>query len=526
MCRGVSIKADFTSCTLPAIVLPSKTYLPETNMGDEDHAGSTCWTATRPGRIDTVKSRPRAALALLSVAQFVDVLGITIAIVALPSIQRDLGFPQQDLQLVVSIYALFFGGFLMLTGRAADLYGRRRMFMAGLALFASGSLACGLASAPGFLVVARAAQGLGAALVVPAALSMLTVAFSEGAARNRALGVWTAAAAGGGAAGFFLGGVITGALGWRWVFLVNVPVAAVSVALAPVLLAESRDPEASRRLDMAGAAMITGGLFFLIYGFTRAQDAGVASFSSWGSLVLALMLLVGFRLVEQRAENPMVPLGLFHSPALMGANLVAFVLTAVTSPASMLATLQLQQVLGYSPSAAGIAFVPFSLSVVVASFVGSWLIGRIGARATMVSGLIVVGAAMVIFSGISIDGGLAYVVMGGSLSGFGLGCAAVASTAAGTSAASRDDRGLVSGLLNTAAQVGHAVGIAVLVTIAATRTDALAVGREPTAADVVSGFRLAFYVGATIALAGALAAFLINERSPKVIGGQTPSRRG
>jgi EmrB/QacA subfamily drug resistance transporter len=463
-----------------------------------------------------VKPRPRAALALLSVAQFVDVLSITIAIVALPSIQRDLSFPQRDLQWVVSIYALLFGGFLMISGRAADLYGRRRMFMAGLALFASASLACGLASTPGSLVVARAAQGLGAALVVPAALSILTVTFSEGAARNRALGVWTAAAAGGGATGFFVGGVITGALGWRWVFLVNVPVAAVSCALAPLLLTESRDPKASRRLDMAGATTVTAGLLVLIYGFTRPQGAGVASPVTWGSLLLALMLLVSFGLIERRAEHPMVPLRLFHSRTLMGASLVAFVLTAVTSPSSVLGTLYLQQVLGYSPSAAGIAFVPFSLSVIVASFAGSWLIGRIGPRATMFWGLIAVSAAIVIFSGISVDGGLGYVVVGAALSGCGLGCAAVASTAAGTSAASSHDQGLVSGLLNTAAQVGHALGIAVLVTIAAARTDALAVGGEPTAAELVSGFRLAFYVGATIAIGGALAAFLaVNERSPQ-----------
>jgi EmrB/QacA subfamily drug resistance transporter len=468
-----------------------------------------------------VTSRPRAALALLCVAQFVDVLSITIAIVALPSLQRDLGFPQQDLQWVVSTYALLFGGFLMVAGRAADLYGRRRMFMAGLALFASASLACGLAVAPIFLVVARAAQGLGAALVVPAALSILTVTFSEGAVRNRALGVWTAAAAGGGATGFFLGGVITGALGWRWVFLVNVPVAAVSCALAPLLLLESRDRNASRRLDRAGATTVTVGLLVLIYGFTRAQVAGVASPVTWGSLVLSMMLLVNFGFIERRAEHPMVPLRLFHSRTLMGASLVAFVLTAVTSPSSVLGTLYLQQVLGYSPSAAGLAFMPFSLSVIVASIVGSWLIGRIGARAAMVWGLIAVGAAIVIFSGISVDGGVAYVVVGAALSGSGLGCAAVASTATGTSAASSHDRGLVSGLLNMAAQVGHAVGIAVLVTIAAARTDALAVGGEPTAADLVNGFRVAFYVGATIAIGGALAAFLPGtERSSQSSGGK------
>ena len=478
--------------------------------------GSTCWTAVLFGAIVTVKSRPRAALALLCVAQFVDVLSITIAIVALPSLQQDIDFPQQDLQWVVSIYALMFGGFLMIAGRAADLYGRRKMFMAGLALFGCASLACGLASAPIFLVVARAAQGLGAALVVPAALSMLTVAFSEGAARNRALGAWTAAAAGGGATGFFLGGVITVTLGWRWVFLVNVPVAAVSCALSPVLLAESRDPKASRRLDMAGATTVTAGLLVLIYGFVRAQGAAVASPVTWGSLLLASMLLLSFGLIERRAEHPMVPLRLFHSRTFMGASLVAFLLTAITSPASVLGTLYLQQVRGYSPSAAGTAFVPFSLSVIVASFIGSWLIGRIGARATMVGGLIAVGAAIVIFSGISVVGGIAYVLVGAALSGCGLGCAAVASTAAGTSAASSHDQGLVSGLLNTAAQVGHAVGIAVFVTIAAARTDALAGGGESAAADLVNGFRLAFYVGAALAIGGALAAFLtVNERSPQ-----------
>lgn len=452
-----------------------------------------------------MKSRPGAALALLSVAQFVDVLSITIAIVALPSIQQDLGFSENGLQWVVSIYALLFGGFLMLAGRAADVYGRCRMFMAGLTLFAFASLACGLATGPVFLVIGRAAQGLGAALVVPAALSILTTTFSVGTARNRALGVWTAAAAGGGAAGFFLGGVITGTVGWRWVFLANVPVAAVGVLMAPLLLTESRDPGASRRLDVAGAITVTSGLLVLIYGFTRAQGAGVASPLSWGSLALAVILLVSFAVIERRAENPLVPLGVFHSRDLMRANLVAMLLTGVTSSGSVLGTVYLQKVLDYSPTAGGLAFVPFSLSVVAGSFVGSWLIGRIGAKETMVSGLIGVGTAMVIVSGISVEGGLAFVVVGFALSGFGLGCAAVASTAAGTSAASSHEQGLISGLLNTSAQLGHALGIAVLVTVASARTDALAGGRDPTATDLVGGFRLAFYVGATIAIVGALA---------------------
>jgi EmrB/QacA subfamily drug resistance transporter len=452
---------------------------------------------------------PRSALALLSVSQFVDVLSVTIAIVALPSIQSELDVSDLDLQWAVSIYALFFGGFVMLTGRAADLYGRRKLFMAGLALFASASLACGLAKSIGVLVVARAAQGLGAAVVVPAALAILTTIFPEGAARNRALGIWTAAAAGGGAAGFFLGGVITGALGWPWVFLVNVPVAVLGVALAPILLTESREPVTSRRLDIPGATTATVGLLSLIYGFTRAQDAGLTSLASSGSLVLGVLLLVSFGFIEQRAKDPIAPLNVFRSHSFVGANVVAFVLTGVTSPAAVLATLYLQRVENYSVTSAGSAFVPFSLLVIVGSFSGSRLIGRIGGRTTMVSGLVVVAVALIVLARISVAGGLAYVVIGVALCGLGLGLASVASTAVGTSAASSHEQGLAAGLLNTAAQVGTAIGIAALATIAAARTAALASGGDPTAADFVGGFRMSLYVGVVISVAGTLAALLM-----------------
>jgi EmrB/QacA subfamily drug resistance transporter len=451
-------------------------------------------------------------LALLCVAQFVDVLGVTIVVVALPSIQRDLGFSPAGLQWVVSTYALLFGGFLMLSGRAADLYGRRRLFMTGLAVFAVASLACGLARSAPWLVVARAAQGLGAALVVPAALSILTTSFSAGAARNRALGIWTAAAAGGGAAGFVLGGLLTQGLGWRWVFLVNLPVIVLGLVVTPVLIGESRDPAANARLDLLGAVTVTAGLIALIYGLTRAEDTGFASAGTIAAVAGAAVLLAAFPVVEGRVADPLAPPAVFRSPVLVGSNLVAFTLTAVTSSAGLLATLYLQQVLGYSPSGTGLALLPFSLAVIVGSFAGGRLVGRIAARNTMLAGLLAVTAAMLLVTAISAGGGVAYLVIGLSLAGAGLGCASVAATATGTAAVSADRQGLASGLLNTAAQIGTAIGIAALATLAAARTQALAVSADPSAAQLVAGFRLAFLVAAALSVAGCLAAFLLVQR--------------
>jgi EmrB/QacA subfamily drug resistance transporter len=456
--------------------------------------------------------RGAATLALLCVAQFVDVLGVTIVVVALPSIQRELGFSAAGLQWVVSTYALLFGGFLMLSGRAADLYGRRRLFMTGLALFGLASLACGLARSPAWLVVARAAQGLGAALVVPAALSILTTTFSAGGVRNRALGIWTAAAAGGGAAGFVLGGVLTQGLGWRWVFLVNLPVIALGLLAAPALIRESRDPAAGARLDVLGAVTVTGGLIALIYGLTHAEDAGFASAVTIAAVAVAVVLLAAFPVVERRVAEPLAPPAVFRSPELVGSNLVAFTLTAVTSSAGLLATLYLQQVLGYSPSATGLALLPFSLAVIVGSFAGGWLVGRIAARSTMLAGLVAVAAAMLLVTAISAGGGVVYLVVGVSLAGAGLGCASVAATATGTAAVSADRQGLASGLLNTAAQIGTAIGIAALATLAAARTRALAGTADPGAAQLVAGFRLAFLIAAALSLAGSLAAVLLVQR--------------
>lgn len=448
--------------------------------------------------------QPGAALALLCVAQFVNVLGVTVVIVALPAIGASLGLAGADLQWVVSAYALFFGAFLLLCGRAADLYGRRLFFMVGLGVFVAASLVCGVAATLPVLVAARAVQGVGAAMVLPAALSMLTTIFPEGAQRDRAVGVWTAVAAGGGAAGFFLGGVVSETLGWAWVFLLNVPVGLVGLALAPALLLESRDAHASRRLDVGGAACITVGLLLLIYSLTRAEQAGFSR-STLGALGLAVGAILAFLAVEARVANPLMPPRVWRSGNLTGPCLVAFALTATTGAAAVIGTLYLQNVLSYSPTATGLAYAPFSLAVVVGSLIGATLVSRVGLGFAMVSGLAVVAAAMLVSTGIKAESGSLYLLAGIVLSGLGLGCAAVASTAAGVSAVAADERGLASGLLNAAAQIGTAVGIAALGAVAAARTGIIMGGGEGADA-LVAGYRLAFFVATGVAVVGALAA--------------------
>ena len=444
------------------------------------------------------------ALGLLCAAQFVDVLDVNVVVVALPSIGEDLGFSPEDLQWVVSAYVLFFAGFLLLAGRAADLFGRRRMFVAGLALFASASLVCGLAGSAAVLLAARAVQGLAAAITAPAALSLITTIFAEGTERNRAVGAWTAVAAAGGAAGLVLGGLVTDTLGWRWAFFVNVPVGVLGVALSPLLLpagAPDRDGgTGARRLDLPGAATVTAGLVLLVYGLTRAEEAGFGSPATVTTLALAAALVAAFVLVEGKTADPLVRLGIFRSRDLVGACLVAFALTAVTSSVGVLATIYLQRVLGLSATVAGLAGLPLSLAVIAGSLAGSRLAGRFGARATMALGLLAVAAATLVVSGISAEEGLGRVLINAGLSGLGLGCASVASTAAGTSAAGGDEQGLASGLLNTSAQVGTALGLAVLVAVATARADALPGGVPPPEAQV-AGFRWAFFVGAGIAVA-------------------------
>lgn len=374
------------------------------------------------------------------------------------------------------------------------------------------SLACGLADSALSLVVARVVQGLGAAIVAPSALSLLTTAFPEGEGRGRALGVWTAAAAGGGATGWLLGGLLSGSLGWEWVFFVNVPVGVIGVALAPFLISESRDVSAPPRLDLAGAVSVTVGLTLLVYGITRVQEVGLGAPETLVSLGVSVVLLADFVAVEGRVKYPLVPLGIFRSRAFLGANLVALTLTAATTPPMLLCILYVQRVLGYSPAEAGLVFPPFNLAVIGGSLLGPRLVAWLGPRAVMAFGLLAIAAGALCFLGISRHGEyLYYLIPGFVLMGSGLGCASVASTASGTSAADGGLQGLASGLLNSAAQIGTVLGLAVLVPLSAARAEALA-ETMPAEAALVEGFRSAFFGAAAIAAVGIVVSLLIVRR--------------
>jgi EmrB/QacA subfamily drug resistance transporter len=448
---------------------------------------------------------------LLCAAEFVVVGALTVVAIALPSIGDDLGFSRSALQWVISAYVLAFGGFLLPAGRAADLWGRRRVFVVGLALFSGASLVCGLSGSAALLVAARAAQGLGAAIVTPAALSILTTAFPEGEGHSRAVGFWTAAQAGGGALGWIVGGFLTQGLGWEWVFLVTVPIGALGVLLSPILLAESSDPSAPPKLDAAGATTVTAGLALLVYGLTQAEEVGPASLSALGPLGLSVALIALFLLIEARVRYPLVPLGVFRSRDLVGSGLVALAFQATTNAPLLLCILYLQEVMGLQPARTGLAFVPFNLAVIVGSFLGSRLTSGIGARLTAACGLFTVTVGVFLLARISPEGDYPGVLLPGFvLMGLGVGLSAVASTTGGTSALSGENQGLASGLLNASAEVGYVLGLAVLIPLSAARTDSVAEGiAHPADAALVEGYRWAFYGGAALAVLGALVALML-----------------
>lgn len=452
-----------------------------------------------------VGGRNKFALALLCVAQFVVALDVQIVAIALPTVGRDLGLARADLQWVVSAYVLTFGGFLLLAGRLADLFGRRRLFMLGFALFTSASLGCGLASSGTLLIAARAAQGLGAALIAPAALSLLTTTFREGPGRNYALAAWGAAAPLGGASGFLLGGLLTGSLGWPWVFLVNVPVGLLTLALTPRLLDESRDRAGGGRLDVAGALTGTTGLVTLVYALTQAERAGFRTPTTLSLLALAAALIAAFCLIERRVKDPLVSFSIFRRRNVAEANFIYLVLTAVNGPVLFLLTLYLQDTLGYTPLAAGLAFLPASLVLVAAAPLGAWLTGRLGYRLAMAAGTFTLGVAVLLLARLSADGSyLSDLLPGLLLLGVGLNVASVAATVAGTARLDADEQGLASGLLNTSAQVGTALGLAVFVALSVNRADGLSLAGASPDEALVGGFRLALLAAAALATAGAM----------------------
>jgi EmrB/QacA subfamily drug resistance transporter len=443
------------------------------------------------------------ALVLLCSAQFVVVLDASIVNVALPSIGEALSFSQENLPWVVNAYVLTFGGFLLLGGRAADLLGRRRVFMAGLMLVAVASLAAGFAATEGQLIAARAAQGLGAAIISPAALSIVTTIFSDGAERNKALGVWGAVAGSGGAAGVLLGGILTDGLGWEWVLWVNVPVALLAFFLAPRLIAESKAEGETRAFDVAGAVTVTAALSILVYAVIDAADKGWGSTRTLGLVGLALVLFAAFVAIELRARKPLVPFSIFRIRTLTGANVVGVLVGASLFSMFYFISLYMQQVLGYSAIHAGLSYLPLALTIIATAGIGSQLVTKFGYKPVLAAGLLFIFAGLLWFSRISVGGGFTTDILGPSLlAAAGLGFSFVTTTIAAVSGVEEHEAGLASGLINTSQQVGGALGLAVLSTIATSHTeDAVASGTNLPQA-LADGFQYAFLGGAAIAAVG------------------------
>src|ERR1700754_2432321 len=414
------------------------------------------------------------ALALLALAQFVVVLDASIVNVALPSIGKALDFSQDNLSWVVNAYTLTFGGFLLLGGRMADLLGRRRLFVAGLVLFAGASLAGGLAQSDIWLIAARAVQGLGAALLSPAALSLVTHIFEEGAERNKALGVWGAVAGSGGAAGVLLGGMLTEWAGWEWVLFVNVPIGLAAAFLAPRLLPESRN-EGERRFDIAGAVTITAGLSLLVYTLVNANQAGWGSTETLVLGAIALVLIASFVAIERTTKAPLVPFpGIFRIRTISGINVVGLLIAMALFSMFFFISLYMQQVLGYDALEAGLASLPLAVGIIISAGMASTLTTRFGVKVPLILGLVLTAGGLYWFAQISPDGTYLSDILGPALlSAFGLGFAFVSMTVAAVAGVEGHEAGLASGLINTSQQVGGALGLAILAAVANSKTDNL-----------------------------------------------------
>jgi EmrB/QacA subfamily drug resistance transporter len=468
--------------------------------------------------LDTPRAK-NLALMLLAMTQFVIVIDASIVNVALPSIGAALHFSRDDLSWVVNAYTLTFGGFLLLGGRLADLLGRRRMFMLGLVVFSLASLAGGLAQSEAWLIIARAIQGLGAAIVSPAALSIITTTFAEGAERNRALGIWGAVAGMGGAAGVLLGGILTSGLSWRWVLFVNVPIGLIATTLAPRLLLESHAENGTEGFDVPGAVTVTAGLALLVYTVVDAVNVGWGSTGTLLRLAGSAVLLVAFVVIESRQRHPLMPFSIFRLRTLRGANIVGLLIGMSLFSMFFFISLYLQDVLGFSPIKTGVSYLPLAVGIILAAGAASQLTTRIGFKPTLIAGLLFIAAALLWFSRVPAPGGsfVADVLGPSVLAAIGLGLAFVSVTIAAVTGTKPHEAGLASGLINTAQQVGGALGLAILATVANSRTQSLFhSGVHSTAIALTKGFDRAFLVGAGFAITGAiLAAVLISSRDSR-----------
>ena len=452
------------------------------------------------------------ALGLLSAVQFMVVLDIAIVNVALPSIKIDLGFSQANLQWVISAYALMFGGFLLLGGRMADLLGRRRIFLIGIVVFTLASFLAGLAWSEASLIAARALQGLGAAIISPAALSILSTTFREGRERNIALGVWGAVGGFGAAAGVLLGGILTDALSWQWIFRVNVPVGVAAFVLTPFILTESRDAHV-KSFDLPGAALVTAGLSSLVYAITQAGSEGWLAGRTVGFFVASVVMLVGFVVWEARHPEPLMRLGIWRTRTVTGANVAGFILGTALFSMFLMLTLYMQQVLGYSAMKTGVAYLAVAGTAIIWSAVAAQLVTRVGVKPVLAAGMAFMTAGLVLFTQVPVDGSYVTDLLPGFLLlGIGIGFAFVPISIAALAGVQPAEAGLASGLINTSQQIGGALGIAALSTIATSRaSDQLAAG-VATPNALVDGFTAAFVVGAVIAAAGVVAALTLIRR--------------
>jgi EmrB/QacA subfamily drug resistance transporter len=456
-------------------------------------------------------------LAIVCLAQFMVILDVSIVNVALPKIGDGLNFSTTGLEWVVNAYTLTFSGLLMLGGRAADLLGRRRVFLTGVGLFAVASLLCAVASSRGLLIGGRALQGVGGAVMSPATLAIIATSFAEGAERNRALGIWGAIGGLGGSSGALLGGILTDGLGWPAIFSINVPLGVAVVVLGRRVIPESRNVHATRHFDVTGATLVTGGLFAITYGIVRTDVLGWGSPGVLAPLAAGVALIGLFALVEGRfAKAPLIPLSVFRMRQLRGANLAVLLMYSALFALWFFLTLYLQNILGFSAIEAGLSFIPMTMSVVVGSQLAPRLLARFGVRATVAGGLLLATAGMLLLTGIRPGGTYAADVLpGGVLSALALGIALVGSTIAAVQGVPPSQSGLASGLLNTSRLMGGALGLAVLGTVAANHTKG--VHAASAAAALTDGYGLAFTVGAGFTAAGALvAAVLLRNPSPPV----------
>ena len=459
------------------------------------------------------------ALAVIVAAQFMVVLDVAIVNVALPSIKTDLHFSQDSLQWVITAYAIFFGGMLLLGGRLADLLGRRRIFVAGIVIFTVSSLLNGLAWSEGSLIAFRSLQGLGAALLSPAALSILTTTFAEGRERNLALGIWGAASGSGGAAGVLLGGALTSAFSWSWIFFINVPAGLIVLGLSPWLVPESRADLDHRHFDTAGAASITSGLMLLVYAMTRATQHGWATVETISLLAASAALVVAFVVIELRSKAPLLPLRIFRLRTLTASNISGLLLAAAMFSQFFLLTLYMQQVLHYSALQTGVAYIALTLTIIAFSGVAQALTTRYGVRRVLPVGMIVAAAGLMLYTRLPVQGHYFWDLFPAFLlSGIGLAFAFVPMSIGGLTGVQPSEAGVASGLINTSQQIGGAIGVAAATTIAITSTNSYVnahPGSTPLSAGALThGFQVTFYALAAIAALGAIVATVLTDARP------------